>query len=237
MTLKEVREKTLPPEKRQTEIWDIWSYVNRPVGYLATKLLLNTTITPTQVTVWSVIACIPAFALLAFGKTTEMMMLGWLFYFIWVILDNVDGGLARCRQQTSKMGELWDAFGGYVCTIAVFFSAGIAAFYDANRYEIGENYWQIILGASTAIFAILPRLIMQKKKNLNIDNESVQQLTDKHNFGFGQLVAMNIISCGGLMQFFLLMAIVFHVINIFNVFYFCVMSLFMLKTIYSLLKN
>lgn len=236
MTLKEIREKTLPPAKRQTEKWDIWSYVNRPVSYVVTKWLLNTKVSPTQVTVWSVIACIPAFGFLAFGKTTELMLLGWFFYFVWVVLDCVDGGLARCREQSSKMGELWDAFGGYVCTIAVYFSAGIAAFYDVNRFEIGESYWQIIIGASTAIFAILPRLIMQKKKNLNIDSDSVTSLADKHNFGLAQLIAMNVISCGGMMQVFLLLSIVFHVINIFNIFYFVIMLMFMLKTLYALLK-
>lgn len=236
MTLKEVRERTLPPSKRQAEKWDIWSYVCRPVGYLLTKLLLDTKVTPTQVTVWSVIACIPAFGFLAFGKTTSMMLIGWFFYFIWVVLDCVDGGLARCRQQSSRMGELWDAFGGYVCTITIFFSAGIAAFNDTSRFSIGEPHWYIVLGASTALFAILPRLIMQKKKNLDIDNESIKQLADKHNFGFAQLVAMNVISCGGLMQFFLLLSIVFHVLNIFTIFYFVLMLLFMIKTLNSLLK-
>ena len=236
MTIKEIREKTLPPAKRQTEKWDIWSYVNRPVSYVVTKWLLNTKVTPTQVTVWSVIACIPAFGFLAFGKTTGLMSIGWLFYFIWVVFDCVDGGLARCREQSSKMGELWDAFGGYVCTIAVYFSAGIAAFYDVNRFEIGEAHWQIIIGASTSLFAILPRLIMQKKKNLNIDNESIETLADKHKFGLTQLVAMNIISCGGLMQLFLLSSIISHTINIFNIFYFLIMLMFMIKTLYTLLK-
>ena len=236
MTLKEIREKTLPPAKRQTEKWDIWSYVNRPVSYVVTKMLINTKISPTQVTVWSVIACIPAFVFLAFGKTTPLMLLGWFFYFVWVVLDCVDGGLARCREQSSKMGELWDAFGGYVCTIAVFFSAGIAAYYDTNRFSIGEPYWQIIIGASTSFFAILPRLIMQKKKNLNIDNDSVASLADKHNFGFVQLVAMNVISCAGMLQVFLLLSIVFHLLNVFNMAYFVIMFTFVLKTLYSLLK-
>lgn len=236
MTLKEIRERTLPPEKEQTEKWDIWSYVNRPVSYVVTKWLLNTKVSPTQVTIWSVFACVLAFGFLAFGKTMPLMLLGWFFYFVWVVLDCVDGGLARCRQQTSKMGELWDAFGGYVCTVAVFFSAGIAAYYDNNKFVIGEPYWQIIIGASTAFFSILPRLIMQKKKNLNLDSESIAMLADKHNFGIIQLVAMNVISCAGLMQVFLLLSIVFHLLNIFNIVYFIIMFVFMLKTLYSLLK-
>lgn len=236
MTLKEIREKTLPPAKRQTEKWDIWSYVNRPISYVLTKMLLDTSITPTTVTVWSVIVCIPAFGLLAFGKTVPLMVAGWLCYFIWVLLDCVDGGLARCRQQSSKMGELWDAFGGYVCMICTFFSAGIAGFFEQSTYPIGESYYQIILGGATALFSILPRIIMQKKKNLDIDTDAVANLADKHNFGLTQLVAMNIISCGGLLQLFLLIAICTHCLNIFNIFYFVVMFAFMLKTLYSLLK-
>jgi len=70
------------------------------------------------------------FGLVSFGTTMGWKIVGWLGFFLWAILDCVDGNIARCKDQCSNRGELWDAAGGYLALSLIFFSSGISGFYD-----------------------------------------------------------------------------------------------------------
>lgn len=238
MTYKEIYDIAMPEKKRKEERWNVWVTIAvRPLSILCTIPFTRTKVKPTTITKWSVIANLLGFFLVAFAQSMTLKLVGWLFFFVWAVLDGVDGNLARSTNQCSSMGDLWDTTGGYAAMVLIYFSAGIAAFYDNSLYSFCDVYWMIILGGATAVISIFPRLVMHKKKSSNIDDESVKAISDKQNFSLSKIAAMNIVSPSGFMQVIFLLSIVFHVLNFFSVFYFAVNMGIMAMSLRGLLKE
>ena len=238
MTFKEVYEKVMPEKKRKEERYNIFAHwVGRPISIVMTLPLINTKVKPTTVTKWSIIASIVGFFLIAFGSTISIRTIGWLFFLLWNLLDGVDGNLARCTNQCSSLGDLWDTTAGYVAMVLTYFSAGIAAFFDTNVMNYLDAYWYLIFGGATAIASIFPRLVMHKKKSSNINSESVKALSDKEHFGLKNIIAMNLISPSGFMQVIFLICIMSHTLNYYILFYLIVNFGIMFISLHSLLKE
>lgn len=131
MKFSEVYEKVMPEKKRKEERFNIFvDWISRPISIMMTMPLINTKVKPTTVTKLSVLALIIGFFLVAFGKNMSVKLLGWFFFLLWNLLDGVDGNLARCTNQCSALGDLWDTMAGYVAMVFTYFAAGIAAFYE-----------------------------------------------------------------------------------------------------------
>lgn len=238
MTFSEVYARVMPEKKRREEKFNIFAHwVGRPISILLTLPLLKTKVKPTTVTKWSILFSVVGFGLVSFGANMELKVIGWFCFLMWNFLDGVDGNLARCTNQCSAMGDLWDTMAGYIAMIFTYFSAGIAAFYDVSPIFICENYWFLILGGATAIMSIFPRLVMHKKKSSNIEDRGVKELSDKQNFGLKNIVAMNFISPSGFMQVIFLICITTHLLGIFMVLYFAINLGIMVLSLYKLLKE
>lgn len=237
MTYNEIYDLAMPKSKRDQEKANIWVYLAvRPLSIIATMPFINTTIKPTTITKWSVLCSIIAFCLYSFGDSMIVKCVGWSFFFLWAILDGVDGNLARCKKQCSAFGELWDATGGYAAMILMYLAAGIASFNDSNIWTYCENYWMLLLGGTTALFAIFPRLIMHKRKNTISEDKRAENVGDKSKFGLKQIIALNFISASGFLQVILLIATLTHTLNIFIGIY-CVLNfIIMVTSLKSLLK-
>ena len=216
MTYNEIYDLAMPKSKRDQEKANIWVYLAvRPLSILATMPFINTTVKPMTITKWSVLFCIIAFCFYSFGNSMILNCIGWLFFFLWAVLDGVDGNLARCKNECSAIGELWDATGGYAAMILMYFAAGIASFNDSNIWVYCENYWFLLFVGATALFSIFPRLIMHKRKNTILEDKKVDSIGNKSKFGLKQIVALNFISASGFLQVILLLATLTHTLNIF----------------------
>lgn len=238
MTFNEVYDKVMPEKKRKEERFNIFAHwIGRPISILMTLSLINSRIKPTTVTKWSVAFASIGFVLVAFGQSMVLKIIGWICFFMWNLLDGVDGNLARCTNQCSQMGDLWDTTAGYAAMVFTYFAAGIAGFFDLNIVTLFSNYWLLILGGATAIMSIFPRLVMHKKKSSIANDVGVKVLSDKQNFGLKNIIAMNFISPSGFMQVIFLIAIIYHLLNIFVAFYFMVNLVIMLISLYQLLKE
>lgn len=238
MTFQEVYNRVMPEKKRKEERFNIFAHwIGRPISILMTLPLINSKVKPTTVTKWSIAFATVGFALVAFGPNMLIKVLGWLCFLMWNLLDGVDGNLARCTNQCSQMGDLWDTTAGYAAMVFTYFAAGIAGYYDNNAIALCDSHWLLILGGATAVISIFPRLVMHKKKSSNIDDTGVKALSDKQNFGLKNIIAMNFISPSGFMQVIFLICIVCHFLNLFVAFYFFVNSAIMLLSLYKLLKE
>ncbi|PAX08085.1 CDP-alcohol phosphatidyltransferase family protein [Sphingomonas lenta] len=78
-------------------LWPEWAFV-------LTKLAARAGITPNQVTAIGSVLCIVATVLFWHGWFWTGLALGLLF----MVLDTVDGKLARCTITSSKLGNAWD---------------------------------------------------------------------------------------------------------------------------------
>ena len=166
MTYKEIYDIAMPPAKRKEERLNIWVTIAvRPLSVLLIKPLIDCRIKPTSITKVSILSSCIGFALLSFSHSIMISILAWLFFFIWAVLDGVDGNLARCTNQCSPLGDLWDTTGGYAAMVLMYFGAGIAAFHDNNVYDFIEPSYYLIMGGATAIMSIFPRLVLHKKKS------------------------------------------------------------------------
>jgi phosphatidylglycerophosphate synthase len=238
MTYKEIYEIAMPASKRKEERLNISVTIAvRPLSVLLIKPLIHSKVKPTTITKISVFTCILGFLLLSFSKSTNVSLLGWLFFFIWAVLDGVDGNLARCTNQCSPLGDLWDTMGGYAAMVLIYFGAGIAAYHDSNLYDYVEPAYYLILGGATAIMSIFPRLVMHKKKSSGIESKAVQSLSDKGSFSLSKVVGMNLVSPSGALQLVLLASILGHVLNFFVGVYCAVNLAIMIVSLRTLLKE
>lgn len=238
MKLKEIYDRAVPINKRKEEHYNFWvSIALRPASILATAPFIKPRINPTTITKISVICLLIGFGFVSFGQTVSYKVIGWLFFFLWGVFDCVDGNLARINDMKSMLGDLWDTMGGYIAMVLIYFSAGIAAYYDSNMLYIIEPHWYIILGGFCAIMSIFPRLMMQKKKASYGESESVQALANKDAFSLSKIIALNFISPVGFMQVILLLAIVFHFLNIYVCIYSVILFGVMVLSLRQLLKE
>lgn len=228
----------MPEAKRKEERWNLFArHIGRPLSVLMTVPLTKTTIKPTTVTRWSIIALLIGAVLVSINQSMLLSIIGWIFFLLWNLLDGVDGNLARSTKQCSNLGDLWDTMGGYASMVLTFFSAGIAAFFDNNAYNFCDNYLLIIMGGGTAIMSIFPRLILQKKKTYGINSDAINMLTDKNHFGVTQIISINLISPSGFLQIIFLLCILFHCMNFFISFYCIITFIIMFISLRSLLKE
>jgi phosphatidylglycerophosphate synthase len=96
-------------------------YVIRPLSLRITGLLAHTPVRPTQVTVVSILV-----GLLGAGcAATGRLALGSLLLFLQVVLDSVDGELARLRFQHSRFGMNLDNVGDELVDNCFIAAAGI----------------------------------------------------------------------------------------------------------------
>lgn len=239
MTIKEIYDRCMPAEKRKKERMNIWvAWVVRPLSVLWTAPFVNTKIRPSDITILSIVFSVVGYFLMAFGGNDMVLKLsGWLCFFIWAILDGVDGNLARCQNTCSPMGEMWDALGGYASMVLIYLAASVSALFDDNIINCGANYLPLITGGACAVMSIFPRLIMHRKNNVIPPKKTEKALNDKANYGLKEIIAMNVVSVSGFMQVIFLAAILTHTLNIFVYFYTFVNFAIMMMSLRSLMKS
>lgn len=241
MKIKEVYDISVPSAKRKEEKKNFWvSLAVRPLSVLFTAPLVNTKVKPITITKWSIIFLITGFILVSLNLNIFVSIGGWVCFFVWAVLDGVDGNLARCQGTCSSLGDLWDTMGGYAAMVLIYYSASIASFLDKTPtldFFKEYSYLLLIIGGLTSVFSIFPRLILHKKKSSSVNSESVKDISDKQNYSFSKIIAMNLVSPSGFMQVIFLLCLVFHVLNFFVCFYFIVNLGIMILSLHSLLRE
>ncbi|WP_367941694.1 CDP-alcohol phosphatidyltransferase family protein [Enterocloster citroniae] len=241
ITPKEIEKKTMNPEKREKAKKDIFGfYVGRPITYILTVPFLYTNISPNIVSYISFIPIILGFILLAVGKTKMTLSLGWLGFFLWSMLDGVDGNIARYKKQYSKIGDTLDAAAGYFAMALIFFGAGITAAHDMSgivrNFVIVSGELYIILGGLSGMCMIIPRLIMHKAMT-STGSKDIGRMKDRAYYSFAKVIALNITSIPGLVQILLIVGIFTHTLDLYTIGYFFINILIMLISLRSIFKG
>ena len=206
----------------------IGHYVWYPLSHPITYALLNTKITPNQVSFLSLICCIIGFGFLGLVHTLAGKITGVFFFVLWILLDCVDGNLARVRKQFSPIGDLWDAAAGYAAICLMFFGMGLAG-YD----HLGSSaYLCAVLGALSAIFTLYPRLLMHFRYH-GEDNA----INDKREYGFLKMFIFNLSAPDCFVVPFMLIAVLFRLEFYFTCFYCLLNGAICLYSSYNILKE
>ncbi|MET7790757.1 CDP-alcohol phosphatidyltransferase family protein [Streptomyces sp900116325] len=150
----ELRPVVHPPgvkDRRSGEHWAGRLYM-RELSLRVDRYLVNTKVTPNQLTyLMTVAGVLAAPALLVPGIPGAL--LGVLMVQLYLLLDCVDGELARWKQQFSLGGVYLDRVGAYLCDAAVLVGFGLRA---ADLWGSGRIDWLwAFLGTLAALGAIL----------------------------------------------------------------------------------
>lgn len=241
ITPREISEKTMNPEKRKEAKNDYFAfYIGRPLSYLLTIPFLYTKISPNTISLISIIPIIIGFLLMYTAKTKVGLMVGWLMFFFWNLLDGVDGNVARYKRQFSKLGSVFDAMSGYLSMLLSFFGCGIAAAHHPGVLQSTLNLpldIYIILGALSGVFVIFPRLIMHKAITTTGDVKSQKNVQDKSGYSIIKQIALNLTSASGFVQVFILIAILINAMDFFTVCYFVINLLICIVSLKAILSD
>ena len=82
-------------------------WIHRPVANVIARLFSGTPVTPNQVTVCSLAPALLSCAFFSVGGPAASW-LAFFFFYLWSVLDHVDGALARLKQRASAWGRWLD---------------------------------------------------------------------------------------------------------------------------------
>ncbi len=99
-------------------------YILRPIAFVFVKLLYPTSITPNQVSLMNIIVGIISGYFFSRGTVTSFIIGGSL-YFLCMVLDCVDGMIARLKNSGTAIGRIIDGFADYIVAISAYVGMGI----------------------------------------------------------------------------------------------------------------
>lgn len=235
--IKDIKKASMTEEKKKSAKYDLFAfYIGRPLSYVLTVPFVYLGVSPNTVSMISFIPIVAGIILAVFAKTRMTMFYCWLCFFLWNLLDGVDGNLARYLNKSSRLGGIYDAMSGYAATAATFLCWGFAA-ENTAKYQyvqmLSEYHIYMVLGSLSAIFTLYPRLVMQKtraeiggKEGTSIRTGSVLRI-----------IVFNLTSVSGIIQIFMLVCVLYSCYTTFTIFYFVLNSVIMLTTIRGCLND
>ena len=236
--VKDMAQKTMTPEKRKQAKNDFFAfYIGRPLSYVLTVPFLKLKIKPNTVSLISIFPSSSGFLLVGFGNALTIKLIGVLMFFLWNLLDGVDGNIARYTKQFSKTGSLWDATSGYVAMVMTFMAMGTGCYYGKCTFLPIDQVLMVVLGGISAILIIFPRLVMHKRMTSIGNDEKTESVKDKSQYGIIKILALNLISISGFIQVLMFLAVIFKMMDIFTICYFIINLLICVVSVTKLLKE
>lgn len=211
----------LPSEKKSLDSF-IDRFFSRPVSFVLSALFASAGISANWVSFLSLLLAI-GIDILLFLDNFCCRIVGSSLIFLWMILDCVDGNIARCVKK-EKYGEFIDATSSYFLTSFIFVSVGKAAFDQGGLFLQPGNSLALILGGFFAVCSPLMRLLFQKFKNSSneLEIEEIQEQKRSTLFEFLKKAENKIeseIGINGCFPVLLLLAIIFKYVDLFLVVY------------------
>ena len=189
-TYKEIRASLTKMKNSRSSLWvQLWV---RRASFPITYLFINTGWTANMVSVlsWIVIA---AAAVLLCINNFWCMLAGVILTNFWLVLDCVDGNIARVKKQKSFMGDFFDAVAGYGPFSFTTIGLGFAAYHTSFIIPEDYRFYLFALAGVAAVANIYMRLIHQKylncffvaKKELNeLDEITLKDTENKKSFAY-----------------------------------------------------
>ena len=148
---------SLPVKKNSNSSWWVKLWVRR-LSFFFTYIFINLGLSPNSVSVLSIFVTLTACALFLVPAKWAVVTAAVLINF-WLVLDCVDGNIARCRKQKTAYGEFVDDIGGYYTVAFVYLAIGVCAYNFGGAVFEQNNMWLIVMGGVSSICDILARLI------------------------------------------------------------------------------
>jgi hypothetical protein len=140
-------------------------WVLRPMARPLLRLLMESPVTPNQVTLTALACGLTAAGLAATGDARLTAFAG-LFYFLSGFFDILDGDLARVKLTSSKLGEWLDSMCDEAATYSLACGLGIGLWRGG-----GDPIWALIGGGAAllGVLAVGPLYLELHRRGLHID--------------------------------------------------------------------
>ena len=156
---------SLPVKKNSNSSWWVKLWV-RKSSFLFTFLFINFGFSPNAVSVLSIFIVLAACAAYVISTPIAIITAVVLINF-WLILDCVDGNIARCRKQKTIYGEFVDDIGGYYVVAFIYFAISFCVYNIGGLLVEEGNKWILAAGGMASICDILARLINKDYVNFS----------------------------------------------------------------------
>lgn len=225
-SLKEII-KSLPAKKNsKSSLWV--KLIVRKLSFIFTYLFINLGCSAWGASIISVlVAMIGSFCFVI--NHSLCRIIGVILIELWLVLDCVDGNIARVKKTSSEMGEFIDALSGYYVTGFVYFFVGITAAYTTELFS-EYAFLMIILGGVSTISGLLARIIHQKYTySIMVINQAnpqkhndipEQEVENKKSIQYIRSRLDKEIGISGLFMPLLIVALIFNLFDVFTIFYF-----------------
>ena len=128
-------------------------YILRPIAFVFVKLLYPTSITPNQVSLMTIIVGIISGYFFSRGTVT-CFVIGGSLYFFCMVLDCVDGMIARLKNSGTAVGRIIDGVADYLVGISVYVGMGIG--FEKGLINLDflpiNHWWIMVIAAVSHIF-------------------------------------------------------------------------------------
>lgn len=187
---KDITSSLTKKKNSRSSLWvQLWV---RKASFPVTYLFINTGWTANMVSVLSWFVIFGAAVLLCINNFW-CMLAGVLLTNFWLVLDCVDGNVARIKKIKTFMGDFYDAVAGYGPFSFTTVALGVAAYHTSWIVPAEYRMWLILLGGFGALTNLYMRLVHQKYLNCyfagqkilgEIEEISLVDTEDKKSFSY-----------------------------------------------------
>ena len=212
---------SLPIKKNSNSSWWVKLWV-RKASFVFTFIFINLGFSANLVSILSIFTVLGSFTCFLVPGS-KYQIIGSLLINFWLILDCVDGNIARCKKQKKLYGEFIDDIGGYFAVAFFYISVGIGAFHSGGFFVEEYNPWMIIIGSITSICDILARLINKDYVSFskNRDDYTSQDFKTEstNSFSYIRRRIGKELGISGLFMPMIVISVIFNCLDVVIVFY------------------
>lgn len=212
---------SLPVKKNSNSSWWVRLWV-RKASFPLTFVAINMGLTSNEVSILSIFVTIVASVFFAMEKSV-FTSLAVVLVNLWLILDCVDGNIARCKSEKTIYGEFIDDLGGYFTVAFIYFSLGVYVYKNGGMFATENDFRILCLGAISSICDILARLIHKDYRNFSLYAKSNvnKEIAQKRSLSYIRKRIGKELGISGLFMPLVILGAVFNFYDVITIFYLC----------------
>lgn len=189
-TFKDITASLTKKKNSRSSLWiQLWV---RKASFPVTWVLINSGWTANMVSLLSWFVVFAAAVLLCVNNFW-CMLAGVILTNFWLILDCVDGNIARVKKVKTFMGDFYDAVAGYSPFSFTTVALGVAAYHTSVLVPEQYRIWLILIGGVGAVSNLYMRLVHQKYQNCffaakkilgELEEITLKDTEDKRSFAY-----------------------------------------------------
>lgn len=240
-SMKDIASSLTKKKNSRSSLWvQLWV---RKASFPITYIFINAGWTANQVSVLSWILIFVAAVCLSVNNFW-WMLIGVILTNFWLVLDCVDGNIARVKKVKTYMGDFFDAVAGYGPFSFTTLALGIAAYHTTYHVPDEYKFWLIIAGGFGALCNLYMRLVHQKYLNCYFaakqilgesEDITLKDSEDKKSFAYIREQIDKNLGVAGLFMPWLFVSLITNSFDVMVVFYtvYYVLSFLVICVLYS----